>query len=63
VPSSEASCATAATAASVFLALLVGPAAVALAALVASIRDYAARPWQARAAGIGPAVVLGAVLV
>ena len=63
VPSGEGGLAAAATAVLVFLALLGGAVAVALAALTISIRAYASLSWTARAAGILPVVMFGSALV
>lgn len=63
LPSGEGGLAAAATGVLVFLALLSCAVAVALAALALSIRAYSSLSWPARAAGIGPAVVLGAALI
>lgn len=63
LPLSEGGLAATATAVLVFLALLGGAVAVALAALAISIRAYASLSWTTRAAGILPAVIFGSALV
>lgn len=63
LPSGEGGLAAAATAVLVFLALLLAATIIAAMALVVSIRAYASLSWQARAAGIAPAVLLGVALL
>ena len=62
VPSGEGGLAAAATATLAFLALIVVAMGEALVGLALTLRAYRSLTWPARAAGIVPAVLLGAVL-